>query len=441
MSRSAGRATAVLGAAILALTARPSSGDELVGLDPVGALLTLDTTTGATSNRQVIHGIEDDGEPILAIARRPRNGVLYGLSRERLCSIDVTTAVATPVGPRFTSTPGARPFGFAFDLLRDAGRGVVPLFPPGAGGTALGTRDLRIDPDTGESFEDADPATGQPPMLSYVADDAAVGTAPIVTAIAYAGVAGTPTDATVFGIDTERGTLVRLGSPRGAYALDDVDAVTTIGALNLPTATSAKTLEIDDAGRAFLLAQRTTPVPTTVLFSLDLTDGAATLVADVPWPLADLASPPTATLPGAAALDVTKATFKIDFHRTRRDADEIQIVGTLPFPVGGWAGKTMRVDVGGVVRSFVLDVRGRGVQGTDSVRFGRRWAETGFPFTVQIRRGRLLRGLFGQATGAGPSGARQIDVDVWLDGKLSRARLDLDFVARGARGTARLSRD
>jgi hypothetical protein len=38
------------------------------------------------------------------------------------------------------------------------------------------------------------------------------------------------------------------------------------------------------------------------------------------------------------------------------------LAGEIEIPAGGWEGKTLRVDFGGVAREFQLDSRGRGTR-------------------------------------------------------------------------------
>jgi hypothetical protein len=423
---------ALLAAAVSGLSSSALA-DELLALDGSGVLHRFDTAGGPTFVQAPITGTGDEGR-LLAIELRPRSGVLYGLTSDRLYSIDLNSGVATPAGPQLAS--GARDAAFGFDPLRDVGRLLVRQTPPGPDDTTITEHVYFVLPDTGVLDARIDPNSGQSPRLSYVPGDPAEGESPAVTSIAWS-----TTALTAYGIERPRGTLVRLGTAGGALsAANDLDVVSTVAPITgLHEGARIDAFGIDAYGTA-VIAAIDAGQPISGLWKLDLATGAAVRFASMPGGryAVDFAHLPTATLPSSVPLDVRNATVRLDFRGARR-ADEIRIVGTLPFPTYGWAGKTMRVDVGGVVREFMLDIRGRGVQGPDSVRFGRNSkTEAGFPFTLLIRRDRFLRGVFQQGAAEAD---RPVALDVYLDGRVHRATLEFDYVSRGARGTARLAKD
>ena len=66
------------------------------------------------------------------------------------------------------------------------------------------------------------------------------------------------------------------------------------------------------------------------------------------------------------ALGPLKVAIKLNFARA--NSDSISVSGTLPVPVGfNSAGTSAAVDVGGVIQSFLLNMRGRGSKGGDTL--------------------------------------------------------------------------
>jgi hypothetical protein len=70
-----------------------------------------------------------------------------------------------------------------------------------------------------------------------------------------------------------------------------------------------------------------------------------------------------------APLTVTVLQIKLNFKKA--NSDSISLSGTLPIPAGyNPAGKTVTVDVGGVVKSIILDAKGRSPKGNNSFKSG-----------------------------------------------------------------------
>jgi hypothetical protein len=409
-------AKSVLTLGLVGLLATGAAAQDLVVLDENGGIYRLDTSDGLAFDRFAVTGLDAD-ERLACIAVRQKDGVLYGLTPDRLYSVDVRTGAATVVGPRFLGGESRIDFpgvGYGFDPLRDVVRIVVPINDP------PGTRDLYLDADTG-----ARPYTPPPaPKLVYVQGDVAEGVAPDVMSIAY----GTPPGAagpSLFGIDGKRGALVRLGSDGGVLdPNDDVDAVTTIAALQgLPANYPVSDLEILPDGRAFL-ALRGRPHATANVYTLDLATGVATAFTETP-PLGlgilDLAAPPRSALP--AAIEYTLTAGRMRFIAPRRSAEFVEVEGLLPIAPEDWAGRMVRVDVEDVVREFRLNARGRGASRGATFRVSTKVARDGSSYvTVRIRRALLRRG----AIDIGVFNTVDIGVDVYVDDRVYRARPRFD---------------
>ena len=230
-----------------------------------------------------------ESENILGLDIRPANGRLYGLgSANLLYEIDGGSGVARPVGPLFDVAIRGSSYGFEFNPAADRVRVVSDS-----------ELNMRLNPDDGRVV-DRNPSSPsiQPDIdLSYAAGDPSAGEDENVSAIAYTPGAMTQ----VFGIDTERDTLVRLDPPNEGV-------LHTVGSLGLD-AGDPNGFDIDAAGTAYAVFQRPGR-PTQDLMSLDLASGQAvakgkfsgvgTFVGGRPDPIRAL------TAAGAVADDTTR---------------------------------------------------------------------------------------------------------------------------------------
>jgi hypothetical protein len=220
-------------------------------------------TPVAISSSVAISGVAS-GESLLAIDRRPANGLLYGLgSTSRIYTINTTTGVATAVSatPFFPPLSGAA-FGFDFDPLTDQIRVV-----------STDTTSFRLNPNDGT-------LAGMDSPLAYAATDTGAGITPRVVGSAYTNNFNGATVTTLFGIDSSRGVLVRQGGPNGTPSPNGGE-LTTIGLTLGVVTTDLVGFDIDGiSGVAF--ASLTSPAGgTSQLYTINLTDGAARLARTI----------------------------------------------------------------------------------------------------------------------------------------------------------------
>lgn len=131
---------------------------------------------------------------------------------------------------------------------------------------------------------------------------------------------------------------------------------------------------------------------------------------------------------------MAKAVVRYDFRAAHRNADSLEITGNLPLPAGGVAGRTVRVDIDGVVREFTLDRMGRGRSGPDAFRIVAKPGAGEPPFSLVLRKAALsdVAGV-GRAT---ESGQATMLVDLFVDRAAHRATVDLTYLAQRNGGVA-----
>lgn len=381
-----------------------------------------------------VQGLEAD-ESMLSIGGVGPAGHLYGVTQKRLYELDANTGQATAVGPRFQT------LAFTTYQLPDleidpvSGRGLVlglNRFGTGANGITA-----TIDTTTGKLLELG--AAARP--FAYAQGDVGFGTAPNVAAIACAGDVPGPNARTMFALDRSRGALVRVGAVGGLEDESlDLSTISTVAPITgLPADASLQALDVDWAGGGWVVVT-TKPDYAAAVYALDLATGVATLKRDtglgaLPL-LRDAAVIGSAPSLPPLELDVTKATVKYDFRPTHSAESSITLTGTVPYPTGGGRGMKASVDVDGVVREFTVDARGRGVSGKDVFRFVGKLNAGRLRYELDLKK-LDLRGFAG-ADAATPTQATAITVDLFLDGRAYRTRLDLDYFAgRGGRGLAK----
>lgn len=210
------------------------------------------------------------GEALLGIDFRPSTGQLYGLgSSSRLFRIDPTTGFATAVSGLTPFSPplAGTEFGVDFSPVSDKLRIVSDV-----------DANFRIDPVSGAVVDAFDNLAGVQTDLSlaYATGDASFGVNPGITAIAYTGTPGGST--TLFGIDADGNTLVRVGSVGGAPNSPNTGSLTTIGGLGVDVLYPAG-LDIDTRdGIQTAFAALTNTSGQSHLYTINLSTGLATLV-------------------------------------------------------------------------------------------------------------------------------------------------------------------
>ena len=204
------------------------------------------------------------GEQILGIDFRPSNGVLYGLgSTSRLYTINTATGVATQVGAgQFAPLLSGTDFGFDFNPVSGQIRVVSNT-----------DQNLRLDPDTGT-------VAGIDTTLAFVPADANAAFNPNVVALAYTNnVAGTAST-TLYGIDSGRDALVRVGSVGGSPTSPDTGQLVTIGSIggvgDIGGLSSFDILSSGDTALAAFSPPGFTNTTPSSLYSINLATGVAT---------------------------------------------------------------------------------------------------------------------------------------------------------------------
>jgi len=195
------------------------------------------------------------GVLLTGIDFRPLTNQLYGYDGDKLYTINRNTGLAT----------------FAFDVGNATGNVGLDFNPTvdrirlvNASGT-----NLRLNPITGGTTVDM--------PYSYAMGDANFGRTPAFTSVAYTNSDNDPnTGTTLFGIDVNLGSLVRITSPNGG-------AINTVGSLGLGAFSSLVGFDIITMGgvnTGFFTATRMGGA-TSWLYSVDLNSGAATVVNEL----------------------------------------------------------------------------------------------------------------------------------------------------------------
>ena len=221
---------------------------------------TLVSVIGAISNL--------DGEDVLGIDFRPANGDLYAItSGDRLLRVDRHTAIATTIAIDTLNTPLAgETFGFDFNPQIDRIRSVSDA-----------DQNLVLNPVTAAIQLVATP-------VAYLAGDIHAGTNPHVVHHAYdnnnVGVTATQLRA----IDSELDILVKQANNAGT--------LTTVGELGVDFAEVGGFDVSGATGNAYAISTESLlgVLGTSLVYSINLETGAATLIGDVGLPLVNLLS-------------------------------------------------------------------------------------------------------------------------------------------------------
>ena len=246
------------------------------------------------------------GEKLVGIDFRPATGELYGLaSSGQLYVIDLVSAAATPIGTPIAPALIGTSFGFDFNPTVDRIRVVSD-----AG------ENLRLHPVTGA-------VAGTDTPLAYDSLDGAAGTTPRVTGSAYTASFLGSTRTTLFGIDTDRDSLVRQGSDGGGPISPNSGTLFTVGTLGVDvSAVVGFDIASRDAAFAALVPAGQT---TSQLHIINLATGAATPIAGIGGGVAiSGVAVPTPASPMVYAL--TETNKLIGFRANQPDS----IVGWVP---------------------------------------------------------------------------------------------------------------
>ncbi len=208
------------------------------------------------------------GEDIRGLDIRPVNNLLYALgSKNHVYTIDTTTGAATTVGAApFTPTLAAERFSFDFNPSVDRIRVI---------GTTTATN-LRLNPTDGTTA-----ATDT--SLSYaIGTDAGDASTPRLVDVAYTNNYAAATATTLYGIDQNRGMLVRFQGSPNAGVVEDVGLlgiqITQFAGFDIlgGTADGGTTAALE----AYAALQKVGD-NFSGLYTINLTTGAATLVGRI----------------------------------------------------------------------------------------------------------------------------------------------------------------
>lgn len=155
----------------------------------------------------------------------------------QLYTINLTTAVATPVGTGFTIVPGVTgsAFGFDFNPLVDRIRLIA-----GSNATAANNgANYRLNPNDGT-------LAATDTSVAYAAGDPGFGTVPQISAAAYTNNVSGGTTTTLYAFNWANDDLVRVGSLNGAPISPNTGQLFTVGDSGVVTGT--RTLGFDISG-------------------------------------------------------------------------------------------------------------------------------------------------------------------------------------------------
>lgn len=229
-----------------------STGNTLVRFNPAApdAVTAIGPITGLGA-----------GESILGIDFRPASGQLFALSSaSKIYTVDQNTGAATIVGAGFTPLLSGSVFGFDFNPTVDRIRIVSDA-----------EQNFRLNPTTGA-------VAGSDTNLAYVVGDPNAGNTPDIVAVAYTNnVNPAPATTTLFGIDTSRDALVRIGGVDGNPS-PNIGGLTTVGSLGVDAASGGTSLDIAADGIAYAAV---TVAGVRNLYRVNLSTGALTLVGQI----------------------------------------------------------------------------------------------------------------------------------------------------------------
>lgn len=240
-------------------------------------------TPGTILSSVPILGLQP-GETILGLDVQPQTGVLYALgSTSRLYTIDASNGVATAVQPRFIDLQQPSP-----------ALTVQPMpFAPALSGTAFGFdfdptgHSIRIVSDTGQDLQ-LDPFSGGVTSvdgpLTYGPVDPNFGQAPGVSGAAYLNNFSGATTTTLYVIDATLDVLA-IQNPANQGTL------TTVGSLGVD-ASAVVGFDIRSVGGQNFGYATLAVGNTTSLYQINLSTGAATLIAPFAAPVRALAIAP-----------------------------------------------------------------------------------------------------------------------------------------------------
>lgn len=234
-----------------------ASGELIYGTTIQNTLVSWDSAAPATIlSGRAITGLAQN-EFIMGLDVRPSTGEVYALgSTSRLYRVDTATGAATQVGAgQFTPTLNGAQFGMDFNPTVDLIR-----ISSGA------NQNLRVSPVTGA-------VVGTDTAFAYAAGDPGAGTDPDLVHVAYTNSRPGATSTVLYGIDTDRDVLVRIGTPNNGQ-------MTTVGSLGTQI-NAFGGFDISGATDIAYAAVQAENEALSSLWTIDLNTGAATRVGEI----------------------------------------------------------------------------------------------------------------------------------------------------------------
>ncbi|WP_308430124.1 DUF4394 domain-containing protein [Polymorphobacter multimanifer] len=227
------------------------------------SLVTVDSSSPATVKRTIELSGLGVGERLIGFDARPTaNRALYGLSNTgRVYAINGFTGVATAIGVPLPLSGFPVATGFDFNPSVDRIRIVTDS-----------DQNFRVNPDNGA-------ITATDPNVAYRPGDVAAGGNPNISGAAYTNNVAGATPTVLYLIDSGRASLVTQGSLDGTISPNSGQLL-TVGGLGMATG-AATAFDISPTGAALALLTNPTTNAQGV-YSINLTTGAATLVALLP---------------------------------------------------------------------------------------------------------------------------------------------------------------
>ncbi|MCI0336824.1 MAG: DUF4394 domain-containing protein [Acidobacteria bacterium] len=218
---------------------------------------------GTINTARAITGLSG-GETVLGLDLRPATGQLYAITNtSRVYIINPTTAAAMPVNLSPLTPPVTGiDFGLDFNPVPDRIRFVSDA-----------NQNLRLNPNNGA-------VAGIDGMLTYATTDANAGANPNVVGAAYTNSFAGATSTTLYGIDSNLGTLVTQGSINGAPVSPNTGQLFTIGSLGVTT-TGLVGFDIAPLTNAAFASLTTQGGANSQFYSLNLTTGTVTLIGTI----------------------------------------------------------------------------------------------------------------------------------------------------------------
>ncbi|MBI4854695.1 MAG: DUF4394 domain-containing protein [Acidobacteria bacterium] len=249
-----------------------SGSEMLIGLTSTNSLVMFNSDSPGVILRNIsVTGLAG-GDSLIGIDFRPARGTLFSLGASgNVYSINTASGVASVVGSFAFPTPNSTNFAMDFNPVPDAIRVI--------GDT--GRKNFRVSPNTGALL-------GTDTDVAYV--DANMATPPQIVACAYTNNFLGATRTTLYDVDANLDVLARQGGLN--FAVGDAAVapqnngnpnagqLVTVGSLGVDT-TSTAALDISDFSGTAFAALNPTGSPSSNLYTVNLTTGAASLVGPI----------------------------------------------------------------------------------------------------------------------------------------------------------------